>query len=501
MSRFSQGGSEGDISNPSQINNGDKISGLSDDSVNISSSDAVIYAGELDLSSQQTTPDQSSQVIRIVQIINSSSQYIAARALVSKANETKVLSIVYDSATTDGFVQSSPINIPLVGQTIKSIVDDLNKVSGIVAEVLNGSENISSSVILESSSFNITNMWGYLYASSDQMPGNSELASGLKFFYTSVEPEIEQLIPSQSVGGFVSPTQSYLTETLLQSISFYDKILQLSGESLSSYQYLMLGDEIVEILEWNGSTAKIKSRSSFGSPIRFHAVGTIVRGFTKNSLFTNIFSDDRHQYRCLALKNTTASIAKDVRIFFKIKSRNSLSNFKLAIEIPKSEYHEGISSDGTVNSLIDNSLVGQYIDDYYKGCSITFTSGNVEGQTRIISKYISSSGKIELDSSLFEEINTGSAFYINTAPSQRLKSGTREISLSSGENPPYLISEVKDATFFTNGVDININNSRSHGNNLYPNEVIYVWIRREIDELSDNYNNNRLVLSASYREV
>ena len=38
MSRFSQGGSEGDISNPSQINNGDKISGLSDASVNISSS-------------------------------------------------------------------------------------------------------------------------------------------------------------------------------------------------------------------------------------------------------------------------------------------------------------------------------------------------------------------------------------------------------------------------------------------------------------------------------
>jgi hypothetical protein len=224
-----------------------------------------------------------------------------------------------------------------------------------------------------------------------------------------------------------------------------------------------------------------------------------VRGVTRNSLFTTNFNESREQYRCIAVKNISTAIARDVRIHFKLASRNSLSSCNMAIEVPRSEYIESTITTGDDSSFTDTSIAGDYADGHFVGCAVTLLDGDFSGQIRIVTSFTGATGNFVLDSRLAGELASGTSYSVDTAPAQRLKSGTKSPSFTNGSNPPYLISALQDATFLSNGIDINVNGERNHGSDLYPNDVVYVWIQRKLDSTNESFSNNRSVLTISYK--
>jgi len=191
MSRFSQGGSEGDLISPASLDSGASIPGLSD-TTEPTISDVTMSVDALAPVSEQVAPDSSTAVLRIAQRADAYTPYLAARLLIQDGANPKVLGVVFDVANEQ---QLTPLNIPLVGQTISDLADDLNAFAGIVAEVLNDSGNLSSSLLLETSSLDITNRWAYIYIDNENVTDGSNLVESLKFYLTSLEPGIPQNIP------------------------------------------------------------------------------------------------------------------------------------------------------------------------------------------------------------------------------------------------------------------------------------------------------------------
>lgn len=430
--------------------------------------------------------------------------YTTARFGILESDDGSARSLVGVYETTTGGVITL-INIALDGQTVGALARAINEYPVANAEVLNNRYSLSVNCLASSPLQNGTNVWSLFFRTEDCGQSQEVIASTLtkdiKFYYTSVEPELAQNNPVQSLGGFVSPTTLYDSTTLSQAISFNDTYLILEDDNLTNYTILQIGDELVTVKEWKDSTAVVENRHAFGTPIRYHPAGAIVRGVGKNDIFNRVFNDERAQYRCIAIKNTSSTeIARDAKVFFKIASRNTLSRTRFAIEIPRSEFYEGTAASGSLTTLTEAALAGVYSDDHYVGAALTMLTGDSAGQMRLITDYDGASGTFTLESELPHRVRTGHTFKVSTAPSQIIPSGTTAPSTTStlSGTAPYLITPFQSATFASNGVSINVGGNRRNGADLHPNEVIYVWLERQIDDNNDEFINSRTIVTMSF---
>ena len=429
--------------------------------------------------------------------------YVALRCFVLTSGGSRYFVGVFDTDTGD---IAPIIQIPLIGQTIEALVQNLLSIPGINVQILHNWGFNSVNELADSPHINTTGVWGYFFVdeSSTANSIDSDLVEYIQFFYTSVEPNIEQNNPSQSIGGYVSPTNLYPYTTLESPVSFYEQYLRVINDNLSSFSLLQINDEIVEIDRWDGTTAYIKTRQSFGTPIRYHPLGSIVRGLVKNDIFDGKLNKEKKQYRCIAIKNASEinDIARDVVVYFKLASRNNFSTTRLAIEIPKSQFHEGSASEGGRSFLCNGQIANEYEDGHFINCYLTIDSGDNSGQSRLVTEYTGSTGKFVFESDFPYLINQNDNYSIDVAPSQRVKSGfqsplTGDDALAVGRT----VSEFQNAVFFQNALSINFNGSRTNANNMQPNDVVYVWIEREIDDINEAFSNNRAVLTVNYNKV
>jgi hypothetical protein len=217
-----------------------------------------------------------------------------------------------------------------------------------------------------------------------------------------------------------------------------------------------------------------------------HAAGTPFTSLN-NSLFNNDFDAAGNQYRCIAVKNSNF---RDpfYNLSFYIRSNSVTSNTAIAlgIEVPLSDVFTGLASGGTIISLIDPAL--NYSDNYFEDTLITFLSGKNVNQQRIIISSDQNTGTLVFDSALPFAVASSDAYRVNPKPAQRLMVGT---------NTPIDVNFVP-AINLNNSVGINLNN-RINGSDLYPWEVVYLWIRRTRSPNAPATLNNRLVISSHYK--
>jgi len=401
-----------------------------------------------------------------------------------------------------------PMQLPLIGQSLAELSESIGLFEGVRSEVLNGRELMDSKNLLNTAFYSGTDRWVYFFADAEIFNENDDptLFKNIKTFLTSVEPNLAQNIPTQSLGGFISPTEVYETDTLESGVSFYDTELSVVNNNLSDFALIQIQDEILAVGDWNEGTAIISERQSHGTPIRFHPVGSLVRGIKNNDLFDTKFNKNRKQYRCIAIRNETSNeYAKDVKVYFNLLSRNLLSGTRLAIEIPRSEFRSGEASSGSTTFFSDTSLENIFADDHYVTAAVTFTTGANSGQTRIVVSYNGETGTFFLDSQLPSEINSGDGYYVDTAPSQRIVTGevAPEIGIldQSSPVPPYLIGEFQEAQYFIEGVSIDVDGRRTNGATLGPKQAIYVWIERELEDINEEFSNNRMFVTVGYSRV
>lgn len=449
-----------------------------------------------------TLLQNSAMRIEYTRSANSTSTYISAKFCILTVEDIKVFAGVY---TDENDNEVTLIQIPLVGQTITDLVTQINRYADTFAEVVNNLGFVNAAT-LSDTAFTVSN-GSWIYFTAIDATANSvfaQLQSDLRFYLTSAEPLVEQKNLTQSVGGFVSNTQVCGGAILFESLSVYDKILVVSESSLSSdytlldlqkNKYLQINDEIVAVDKWVGLSAYLSHRNVFDTPLRMHPKGSIVREIIKNNFFDTNISTQSKQYRCLAIKNINSSNeVKDLRLYFNIGSRNNLSEIKVALEVPRSDYYSGISSTTGITSFSVYNLMNEYADDHFKGAPIKFTSGSNVNQTRIVKQFVGSTGTIVLDQRLPSNIAVGDNFYIDSSPSTRIKS-------SAAKPVSSAITEFFNPSAFDNSIPINIAGNRVGGNSLKPNEVIYVWFERSITAANDEYDNNRLALSLSFSRV
>jgi len=320
----------------------------------------------------------------------------------------------------------------------------------------------------------------------------------IKYFLTSVEPNISQSIYSQSLGGYVSTSLVYPETILDGTIGLYDETMVVDNYvALSGNSYLNLGLEIVEVSSIIGNNITISQRAVNGLRSN-HLNNSVVRGVSSVNVFDNILNSDRKQYRCFAIKNnidplsTDAYSFGDIRVSLKQDSRNSFSNIKFAIEVPRNDYLSNYATGGSTNTLTDSSLIGRYSYNHFINSILRIKSGPNSNQYRKISIYDDNAGTFTLENNFSVSISSGINYEIDPSPSQRIITG--EVSPSIGTQ------RVSEFVGMNSLIGIDINNSRDHNNIFQPNDLIYIWIEREIKKNALEFNNNSFVININFSE-
>lgn len=446
-----------------------------------------------------TQIDNSVFKVRFIKSESSANPFVSAKFCIMTAEEVKIFVGLF--AKEDN-TEVALIQVPLLGQSINDLIRVINTYSEVFAEAVESGGFVSTLILEDTKLINGGSNWVYFQTSSTvKNVQYSSLNKNIKFILTSAEALSEQKNLTQSLGGYVSLSEVYSSVQIASSLSIYETSVyidpgSITGEyTLSQLQlntYLQVNDEIIKISKWQEYVGYISERNVFDTPLRFHPKGSTIRGVISNSFFDKTFNKDGKQYRCLAIKNSNiADSAKDLKVYFKFPSRNNLSGLRLAIETPKNDYYLGTASSSGLTAFTVTGLVGAFDEDHFALSPIKFTNGLNINQTRFVKSYNPTSGTIILDSRLPYSISYGDSFFIDTAPSQRIKTGT-----ISPLNLDFYNANDED-----NAISINVSNNRISGNDLLPNEVIYLWIERSISESNDEYIGNRSVIELIYSKV
>jgi hypothetical protein len=330
----------------------------------------------------------------------------------------------------------------------------------------------------------------------------------LKLYLTSLEPDLDQTIYSQSIGGYVSNSFVYPETTLSSSMGLYDTSLSLVTPSSGSWsewqgiEYINVGNELMKVPSFvNGSV--IVSQRAYNNIYNVHLEGDVARAAASKELFNDVFDDSYRQYRCVAIKNVSTNstdpsnelVAYDLEVYIKQNSRNTNSDIRIALEQPSSEYISGASTSWSKTSLVDFSLIGAYEDNYFRDAYLKITDDNVSGQDKIVASFDSATGAFGFYSSFSDglDFNTTPTYEVLPSPAQRIKTGVVSPVTSTATVTQFFHpNEFNPLTFFEQGSVFNISN-------LSPNDVMYVWIERTVEKGNEEFLNNDFVLNFRYK--
>ncbi len=331
----------------------------------------------------------------------------------------------------------------------------------------------------------------------------------LKSYLTSLEPDINQTIYSQSIGGYISTSFVYPETKLSSTVGLYDTTINLrtpvSGNWLEwqGVEYINIGNEMIKVSPITNGAVMVVTRG-YNGIINMHISDDDVMAISSKELFNDVFNSDYKQYRCISVKNdseiTDPSGVINVynfSVYLKQNSRSEDSSVKISLEQPSSQYINGISTRWTTMQLIDTSLIGLYKDNHFKEAYLKILSGGASGQGKIVSSFDSSTGVFTFYNSFSTtfDYTTNVAYEVQPAPAQRIKTGIIS-PIDTGDNvTPFTNYDENSSIKITSGNISNLSVS-----DLFPNDVIYIWIERTIQKGSSPFDDNDFVLNIKYNE-
>lgn len=323
----------------------------------------------------------------------------------------------------------------------------------------------------------------------------------IKFYLTASEPNISQPYPSQSIGGYCSITEYSVNALLADNMNTYTETMILDDQ-IDSGDAILTNSELMKISETEnseyGDEIITVSREDFGTNSKVHVEGDIAYIQNKNSLLNSSFDENGKQYRCIAIKNTSnTDTLYNVTIYIKSNSKNSNSKVKIALEIPSNDLINSTSTSGTSISVIDESLIGNYDDDFFVGRLFVVTDSDSLNYNiaQRISSFDSRTGTITFADSFVYDVESNISYRIEQPASQRIISGRSTPSF----NTEY-VSELIDSVGIESGISLNFSGNRTNENNLLPNELMYIWFERDVSNNTDKYIDNSFIFTINYEE-
>jgi hypothetical protein len=312
----------------------------------------------------------------------------------------------------------------------------------------------------------------------------------LNILYTSIEPFVSQLNPSQSIGGYPSDSLYSESGNLLSTLSVASASVPVS--TALSGANLLIDDEIIST-QGTGATRTVLERGALSTSVRPHVAGVPVYSVPSSPLFNNALSDGLSQYRCLAVKNTSQTDTfYNLAFYFKETSLTPYTSVKLAVEVPATEYYSGEVGTGSLISIVDSGLEGN-ADNKFSGCVVKILSGQNINARRTVLSFDSDTNTLVLDASLPYALAADDEYEIQPAPAQSVAAGTVEPVFGSSR-----VSNLSAANGRSGSIGINVTGSRVHGGHLAPNEVVYLWLSRTRAANAPAKLNNRVIFTMSY---
>ena len=119
----------------------------------------------------------------------------------------------------------------------------------------------------------------------------------LKLYLTSLEPDLDQKIYSQSIGGYVSNSLLYPETTLTETIGLYDTDITLTEPSSGSWaewqgiEYINIGNELIKVPSFlNG--AIVATQRAYNGIYNMHIEGDSVTAVSSKEVFNDVFNDE-----------------------------------------------------------------------------------------------------------------------------------------------------------------------------------------------------------------
>ncbi len=330
----------------------------------------------------------------------------------------------------------------------------------------------------------------------------------LKSYLTSLEPDMSQSIYSQSIGGYCSNSLLYPLTTLSGATGLYDTSISLDTPSSGNWsewqgiEYINIGNEMIKVVPMVDGNVAVVQRG-YNGIINMHINGDGVWASASRELFNNVFNDSYKQYRCIAIKNDSTSLSDpsglitvlNFGVYLKQNSRNIDSSIKISLELPRSQYMSSESTSWNTMQIVDTTLIGSCDDNYFKEAYLRILSGGGTGQGRVISSFDSTTGTFTFYNSFSPtyDYDENVLYEILPAPSQRIKTGI--ISPITGSSRVLFFTTAREGSSLK---FISSNVSAFKVSDLYPNDIVYLWIERTIGKGVENFNNNDIVLNISY---
>jgi len=317
----------------------------------------------------------------------------------------------------------------------------------------------------------------------------------IKLYRTSAEPSLAQSSNAQSLGGYPSTSLVYPETTLTANTGLRSNSITISYDSsMENIEYININDEVIQVEAITGA-AVVATQRAFNNTRQIHLSGNVVRGLSSSSgLLNSEFNQNKKQYRCIALKNTSSTdTATEVRVYLKQGSLNASSTVRLAVEMSLNDYETGTATDGTSMTLVNSSIATLFSDNHFSSALLRMTSGNNINQERLIASYDDSTGTFTVASEFPFSVASGNTYEVEPGPAQRIADGTSVPTSGAGRVSSF--SEISEA----DAVSIDVTGSRDNGDDLMPNDIVYIWIEREITRDSTPYDNNLAVIGVNYK--
>lgn len=203
--------------------------------------------------------------------------------------------------------------------------------------------------------------------------------TGLSVDGANYDGSVAQTNPNISFGGFRSSTEvngsSQLSATINSTATSIqvDQVENLPGASVLNPAYAVIEDEMISYTARSTSSGSGYligvTRGVNGRVPASHGSGVAITGVTSQNLFDHVRASENAsgdiEYRCFAVLNTnTADTAFNVKVYLS----------------PVAHSGSASSAVSAVNAtLTDNTLIGNYLDDFFNGGTLRITGGTGYG--------------------------------------------------------------------------------------------------------------------------
>jgi len=421
---------------------------------------------------------------------------------VAETNGEKELIINVSYDIGNGFHEIRNLyTIILSNRTIGSLYNTLSSNSAFESVYIGGPQDIPATLILKERDIEITGHddigfdWNNFFVNEDSLnsSGSSFVDSNmLSFYLTSIDPSSALHNTQRSFGKYINSQEVYDGSYLTSRMSLYDGLISVGDLSQFDIEnYVQINSEIMDIESVSDGHAHVGSRKLFGTINQFHSHKDIVKFLDINRIFNSSFGESEdgifEQFRCFAVANKKDITISDVAISATSWDGVKKSYFSMFVEIPMVESFSATVSLGGFEyfevNAIDESNLNMPMDNSngivpFVDQLVSFVGGENDGQQRIIIDYSLSTNRFFLNEDLPYQAQSGDNISFHTSPSSTSYTGlvdprprgsgiySEEINLSSDDS-------IKISSL-----------NRSHGGDMLPGDVVYLWMRRSLSKFS-----------------